>query len=90
MTALEKMIVQQKDWELKHPDGGPVKLREIQRKDRKIDSLFNTYMEKTTEDERDRTIKFLEILVEKLDEFSEPIEKDQDGNWFFPERENNR
>jgi hypothetical protein len=90
LTALEKMIVQQKDWELKHPDGGPVRLRELERKDRKIDSLFNTYMEKTTEDDRDRTIKFLELIVEKLDEHSVPVKKDQDGNWFFPERENDR
>jgi hypothetical protein len=50
---------------LKHPDGGPVRLRELERKDRKINDLFTTYMENTTEDERDMTIKFLEKLVEK-------------------------
>ncbi len=90
LTALEKMIVQQKDWALKHPDEDPFKLREIQRKDRKIDSLFNTYMERTTLDDRNRTIKFLEILVEKFEEASVLAKKGPDGKWILLEREKDR
>lgn len=73
---------------MKHPDGGPARLRELERKDRKIDDLFTTYMENTTEDERDMTIKFLEKLVEKIDEHSVPVRKDSDGNWILLERDN--
>ena len=82
------MIVKQKEWEVKHPGGDPLELREIQRKDRKIESLFDTYMERTTKEQRDMTLKIMEILVENIEEMSVPLVKDEDGDWIIIESEN--
>jgi hypothetical protein len=80
LTALEKTILRQKDWVLKHPDEDLIKRREFERKEKKIENLFNSYMDVTTEDQLDYTIKVMEGMLEIIDKYSVPAKIDSDGN----------
>jgi hypothetical protein len=79
LTSFEKTIVKQKEWRLKHPNDDPLKVLEIEKKDRKIDRLFNTFMNMTNEDQRNRMINFLERLIEIFEENALTVSIGVDG-----------
>ena len=79
-----------KELAIKHPHDDPVTIFENKRKGQKIDNLFNRYMEITTEDYRDRVIRFLEIFLEMAEERAITVVTQPDGEYklIYPEDKN--
>lgn len=79
LTSFEKVIEKQKDWRLKHPNDDPLIALELKKKDQKIDNLFNTFMNMTSKDQRDRMINFLERVIEIFEDNALTVSIGADG-----------
>ena len=83
LTSFEKAIVKQNEYRMKYPNDDPIKALEMGKMDRKIDGLFNTFMDMTSEDQRNRMINFLERAIEIFEKNALTLSIGADGKYML-------
>ncbi len=75
LASLEKIIMKQKEWFLKHPDGDPIRLIRERKEQEKIERSFQESIVNCTEKERKASLKFVDDFMKKLEETAIPLEE---------------
>ena len=81
LASLSKVLTREKEFALKHPKDNPIKMREEQIRDQRIDANFNTFMANTTDESRERLMCAMDKFLKRAAEISIPMitEKDENG-----------
>jgi len=89
LSALSKALIKAKEWEILHANDDPVKVRQREKKDRKIKAQWNTMMSRIGDDGRDRLIKTMDRVLELIPQHTKTLIVDENGEYHLegPEEE---
>ncbi len=81
LAALSKVLTKEKEFALRHPEDDPIRRREEQMRDRRIDDNFNIFMANTTEESRERLLNAMDKFLEQAAKLAVSMvaEKDENG-----------
>lgn len=82
LATMSKVLAKEKEFFMKHGGQDPVRQREVEMKNKRIERNFNAFMENTTKESRERIIEMADrflLLATKHAVTMERIE-DEDGN----------
>ena len=81
LTTLEKTIIKQRDWILRHPGQDPVEKMKEQKREAGIVETFENYMDNSTAEGRENLMEASNKFIELCEQNALTLEIDDDGNY---------